>query len=211
MTPICLSASSIFPSAIPSNVFFGYQQQGANVTESPKLLDKVRELLRLKHYSPKTEESYVNWIRRYVRFHDLKHPREMGTAEVEAFLSHLAVQEKVAASTQNQALSALLFLYREALGIPLDKRLQVVRAEKPELLPTVLSKEEMRKQNRPIVGIRVPAHYSAECVTRRARRKFPSRSVRTPFATVSPPTCSRMAMIFAPFKNCSGTKMFVPQ
>jgi integron integrase len=113
------------------------------MAQPPKLLDKVRELSRLKHYSPKTEESYVNWIRRYVRFHNLKHPREMGTAEVEQFLSHLAVQEKVAASTQNQALSALLFLYREVLESPLDERLCVVRAEKPELLPTVLSKKEV--------------------------------------------------------------------
>lgn len=147
------------------------------MTQPPKLLDKVRELLRLKHYSPKTEESYVNWIRRYVRFHNLKHPREMGTAEVEQFLSHLAVQEKVAASTQNQALSALLFLYREVLEIPLDERLRVVRAEKPELLPTVLSKEEISAllaQMSGMTGLMARLLYGSglrltECITLRVK------------------------------------------
>ncbi len=76
-----------------------------------KLLDQVREAIRIKHYSYRTEESYVYWIRRYILFHNKRHPREMGKGEMEAFLSHLAVKEQVAASTQNQALSALLFLY----------------------------------------------------------------------------------------------------
>ncbi len=82
---------------------------------SPKLLDQVRQALRLKHYSIRTEESYVNWIRRYILFQNKRHPAEMGAPEVQAFLTHLAVPENVAASTQNQALSALLFLYREVL------------------------------------------------------------------------------------------------
>ena len=82
----------------------------------PKLLDQVRERLRLKHYSIRTEAQYVQWIRRYILFHGKRHPRDMGASEVEAFLTHLAVEGNVAASTQNQALSALLFLYREVLN-----------------------------------------------------------------------------------------------
>lgn len=80
-----------------------------------KLLDQVRDAIRLKHYSCRTEQTYVGWIKRYIYFHDVRHPSEMGAAEVEAFLTHLAVKEHVAASTQNQALSALLFLYCEVL------------------------------------------------------------------------------------------------
>ena len=83
-----------------------------------KLLDAVRETIRLKHYSPRTEEAYVHWITRFVRFHNKRHPREMGAAEIEAFLTHLAVDQHVAASTQNQALSAILFLYRYVLLSP---------------------------------------------------------------------------------------------
>ena len=92
---------------------------------SPKLLDVVRDRIRVKHYSIRTETQYVQWIRRFVLFHGKKHPRDMGAPEVEAFLTHLAVEGNVAAATQNQALSALLFLYREVLGIDLpwlDKR-----------------------------------------------------------------------------------------
>ena len=82
---------------------------------SKKLLDRVRDAIRVKHYSIRTEQAYVNWIKRYIYFHTVRHPAEMGAAEVEAFLTYLAVNENVAASTQNQALSALLFLYREVL------------------------------------------------------------------------------------------------
>ncbi|TAH51674.1 MAG: integron integrase [Chloroflexota bacterium] len=113
------------------------------MSQQPKLLDKVREMLRLKHYSSRTEDTYIYWIRRYLRFHNLRHPREMREPEIQAFLSHLAVKENVAASTQNQAFSALLFLYREVLQIPLDPQIQSVRAEKPKHLPTVLTKEEV--------------------------------------------------------------------
>ena len=81
----------------------------------PKLLDQVRAKIRLKHYNIRTEQAYVDWIRRYILFHDKRHPQEMGKPEVEQFLSHLAVERNVAASTQNQALSAILFLYKEAL------------------------------------------------------------------------------------------------
>jgi hypothetical protein len=85
----------------------------------PRLLDQVRERLRTKHYSIRTENQYVFWIRRFILFHGKRHPREMGAPEVEAFLSDLTVNGQVAAATQNQALSALLFLYREVLGVEL--------------------------------------------------------------------------------------------
>ncbi|RPJ38186.1 MAG: integron integrase [Planctomycetaceae bacterium] len=107
-----------------------------------KLLAQVRDAIRLKHYSIRTEESYVTWIKRFILFHHKRHPNEMAGAEIEAFLTHLAVQQQVAASTQNQALSALLFLYRNVLNRPLDLSIDAVRAKKPKRLPTVLTKEE---------------------------------------------------------------------
>ncbi len=106
-----------------------------------KLLDQVSDTIRGKHYSIRTEQAYVNWIKRYILFHDKRHPKEMGSAEIAAFITYLAVEKNVAASTQNQALSALLFLYREVLEIdpgPVD----AVRAKKPRRLPHVLTKEE---------------------------------------------------------------------
>jgi integron integrase len=109
-----------------------------------KLLDQVRDVLRTKHYSLRTEESYVDWITRYVRFHQLRHPRDLGLAEIEAFLSHLAVDGQVAAATQNQARSALLFLYREVLAVPIDGPRDVVQAKTPQRLPTVLTKAEVQ-------------------------------------------------------------------
>ncbi len=109
----------------------------------PKLLDQVREKIRVRHYSIRTETQYVQWVRRFVLFHDKRHPREMGAAEVEAFLTHLAVEGKVAAATQNQALSALLFLYREVLGINLPWLDDVVRAKRPARLPVVLTRQEV--------------------------------------------------------------------
>jgi integron integrase len=147
------------------------------MSQQPKLLDKVREMLRLKHYSPKTQDTYIQWIRRYIRFHNMRHPREMREPEIQAFLSHLAVNERVAASTQNQAFSALLFLYREALNISLDPQIQTVRAEKPTRLPTVLSKEEVTailSQMSGVTGLMARLLYGSglrlmECVTLRAK------------------------------------------
>lgn len=111
---------------------------------SPKLLEQVRARLRAKHYSIRTETQYVQWIRRFILFHGKRHPREMGAKEVEAFLTHLAVQGNVAASTQNQALAALLFLYREVLGVDLPWLDNVMRAKRPQRLPTVLSRSEVQ-------------------------------------------------------------------
>lgn len=109
----------------------------------PGLFAEVRRRLRLKHYSLRTERAYLGWIRRFVAANGRRHPRQLGIVEVEAFLSALAVQGQVASSTQNQALSALLFLYREVLGLDLPWVENVVRAKRPQRLPTVLSVQEV--------------------------------------------------------------------
>ncbi|MBW8366768.1 MAG: integron integrase [Arenimonas sp.] len=108
------------------------------------LLEAVRGRLRANHYSIRTETAYVGWIWRFIRANQMRHPRELGGAEVEMFLTHLAVRGKVAASTQNQALSALLFLYRQVLGVDLPWMENVVRAKRPQRLPTVLTAAEVR-------------------------------------------------------------------
>ncbi len=109
----------------------------------PKLLDQLRASLRLRHYSLRTEQQYLQWVRRFILFHGKRHPKTMGATEVEAFLTHLAVEGEVAASTQNQALSALLFLYREVLQQDLPWMSQVVRAKRPARLPVVLTEREV--------------------------------------------------------------------
>lgn len=114
------------------------------VTPGPRLLDRVRAAIRTRHYSIRTEEAYVGWIRRFVLFHGKRHPDEMGEAEINAFVSALATRGRVASSTQTQALSALLFLYREVLGRPVESLGDVVRAKRPERLPVVLTREEVR-------------------------------------------------------------------
>lgn len=111
----------------------------------PRLLDQVREAIRLRHYSIRTEQAYTDWIRRFILFHGKRHPREMGAAEVERFLTHLAVEGRVAASTQNQALSALLFLYRTVLKVDLPWLGEMTRAKRPGRLPVVLTVEEVRR------------------------------------------------------------------
>jgi integron integrase len=118
-----------------------------------KLLDQVRDAIRLKHYSIRTEESYVTWIKRYILFHNKRHPNAMASTEIAAFLTHLAVDQNVAASTQNQALSALLFLYRDVLNTPLDLPIDAMRAKKPKRWPTVLTKEETIKVIEHLPGI----------------------------------------------------------
>jgi integron integrase len=124
---------------------FEPKTQTVGSPEKPRLLDQVRNEIRKRHYSRRTEEAYVQWIRRYILFSGTRHPAEMGKPEVEAFLSHLAVRGNVAASTQNQALHAILFLYREILGMELDWLTSVVRAKKPVLLPVVLTQDEVRR------------------------------------------------------------------
>ncbi len=109
-----------------------------------KLLDRVRSAIRVRHYSPRTEEAYVGWIRRFILFHDRRHPEEMGETEIDEFLTHLARQRKVTASTQTQALSALLFLYREVLDRPCAWVDVTVRAKRRKTLPVVLTRGEVR-------------------------------------------------------------------
>lgn len=108
-----------------------------------KLLDRVRQKIRLKHYSIRTEEEYVGWIRRFILYHNKKHPKDMGQKEVEAFLTHLALDGKVAASTQNQAFNALLFLYEKVLELDVIKNIDAYRAKRPQRVPTVLTFEEV--------------------------------------------------------------------
>ena len=110
-----------------------------------KLLDEVRRLIRTRHYSRRTEDCYCDWIRRFILFHGKRHPREMGAPEVEAYLSYLANERDVAASTQNQALSALLFLYREVLHVELPWLQNVDRVQRPAKLPVVFTREEAQR------------------------------------------------------------------
>ena len=110
--------------------------------KSRKLLDQIRDAIRLKHYSYSTEKTYVHWARRYILYHNKRHPAEMGVAEIEAFLTHLAKDENMSASTQNQALNALLFLYRNVLQMDIAIPIHALRAKPCEYLPTVLSKDE---------------------------------------------------------------------
>ena len=110
----------------------------------PRLLDEVRDLIRLLHYSYRTEQSYLEWIKQYILFHQKRHPAEMGATEVSQFLTHLAVNRRVAASTQNQALAALLFLYRRVLKQDLPWLDNVERAKRPARLPVVLTKAEVK-------------------------------------------------------------------
>jgi integron integrase len=111
--------------------------------QPPRLLDRVRQTIRARHYSPRTEKAYIFWIRRYIFFHGKRHPEEMGSQQVTEFLSDLAVRGQVSASTQNQAFSALLFLYREVLGMPLEGLDRAVRAKRPVRLPVVLTRGEV--------------------------------------------------------------------
>jgi len=110
---------------------------------SPRLMDEMREALRSRHYSVRTEKAYCLWVKRYIRFHKLRHPGDMGGPEINRFLTHLAVQLNVSASTQNQALAALLFLYRQVIGREVEDLGPVIRARKPKRLPVALTRDEV--------------------------------------------------------------------
>jgi integron integrase len=131
-----------------SNGAFGgplaVHEAGPTGPSKPRLLDRVRDAIRSRHYSRRTEKTYVAWIRRYILFHGKRHPAEMGAHEITQFLSALAVKDKVAASTQNQALSALLFLYRAVLEQDVPWLDDLARAKRPERLPVVLTRDEVR-------------------------------------------------------------------
>ncbi|MBI3261747.1 MAG: integron integrase [Acidobacteria bacterium] len=118
----------------------------------PKLLDRVRYAIRLRHYSRRTEEAYVYWVRRFIVFHKKRHPSQMGAGEVSAFLEWLAVRQRISASTQNQALCALLFLYRHVLKLEIGAIQQVPRARTPSRLPVVLSRDEVGRLLKQVSG-----------------------------------------------------------
>ena len=111
----------------------------ADKPEKPKLLDQLGEGLRARHYSRRTEQTYCRWVNRFIYFHNIRHPAEMSEPEINAFLTHLAVKENVSASTQNQALSALLFLYRYVPGREIGDLGEVIRARKPKRIPVVMT------------------------------------------------------------------------
>jgi integron integrase len=114
-----------------------------NRPPSPKLLDIVRQALRVRHYSPRTERAYCHWIRRFILFNDKRHPAKLGAREVQRFLDHLATKLGVSAATQNQALAALVFLYSDVLAMSLEKHVKLVRAQRPERIPVVLTPSEV--------------------------------------------------------------------
>ena len=121
-----------------------HQQDAPPVSAKPRLLDQMRQVIRVKHYSIRTEQTYLSWAKQFIRWSGMRHPADMGAAEIEAFLSMLANQRDVAASTQNQALAALLFLYKQVLGVDLPWLDGITRAKKPARLPVVLSQAEVR-------------------------------------------------------------------
>jgi integrase len=119
--------------------------QAAQDPTKPRLFDEVRAVARMRHLSLRTEQSYIQWARRYILFHEKRHPRDMGESEIRQFISHLAVEKKISASTQTVALSALLFLYRDVLKKELPYVTNIERARKPRRLPVVFTRDEVKK------------------------------------------------------------------
>lgn len=119
----------------------------------PKLLDQIRIAIRTRHYSHRTEKSYINWIKRFVRFHGTRHPSELNESHVQAYLEHLAVKRQVASSTQNQALNAILFMYKNVLKISLNTDMKIVRAKQSDHIPVVFTKSEIKKIFQHLSGI----------------------------------------------------------
>ena len=132
------------PIPVPSNPVGPYPGHAPGATSKPKLLDRLREALRSRHYSRRTEQTYCHWVKRFIYFHNVRHPAQMAEPEINAYLTHLAVKDKVSASTQNQALSALLFLYRYVLGRKVGDLGEVIRARKPTRIPVVMTREEVK-------------------------------------------------------------------
>ncbi len=200
---------SITPTIVPDNL-------------PPKLLDRVHQAMRLGHYSRRTEEAYVGWIKRYIFFHRVRNPVEMGKPEIEQFLSHLAVQGHVNASTQNQAFSALLFLYRKVMGIQLE-HIDALRAKCPKHLPLVLAPNEVsavlsQLQELPLLisqlsygnGMRLSG-IATTCTKQSSKERFatpsdnrPSASqpLSTRSATPSLLNCWPVVMTSERFRNC---------
>lgn len=165
-------------------------------TQPPKLIDQLRERLRTLHYSLRTEDVYVDWVRRFILFNGRRHPRDMGAPEVEAFLTHLAVERKVSASTQNQARAAIIFLYREVLeGLRL--RVKDVDFERRE----IIVREGKGAKDRVTVLPENPI------LPLKEQLKLPRALHRTLCGTALPPTCCRPATTSALFRNSSAMPM----
>jgi site-specific recombinase XerD len=145
----------------------------------PRLLDQVRDAIRLRHYSHRTEQAYVYWIRRYILFHKKRHPAEMGESEITAYLSYLASTKNVAAATQNQALSAILFLYKEVLKIELKWLDDVVRATRPKRLPVVMTRETVSKVLKEMHGTQQLVARLTSISTTARSSCAPARATRT--------------------------------
>jgi len=130
----------------PNPLYIREPGQGTSSTKGKRLLDLYRDAMRVRHYSYRTEETYVSWVRQYILYHKKRHPREMGVEEINAFITHLVTGRNVASSTQNQAISSILFLYRHVLNIELDETALVpIRPTRPKRLPTVLSPAEAKR------------------------------------------------------------------
>jgi site-specific recombinase XerD len=136
-----------------------------------KLLDQLRDHIRIRHYSLRTEEAYVGWVRRFILFHNKRHPLEMGSGEINQFIAYLAVERHMSASSQNQAMSAILFLYRHVLHVKLDGvRIETVNPRKPKRVPSVLSKAEAKSVIRKMDGVcRIMAQIMYGCGLRLMR------------------------------------------
>ncbi len=178
-----------------------------------KLPDQVRARIRVKHYSIRAESQYVQWIRRFILFHGKRHPREMGGAEVEAFLSRLAVAGNVAAATQSQALAALLILYREVLGVELPWLDKITRAKKAVRLPTVLTRTEVQS-----VLVRMDGTHAlmARLLYGNGMRlmgccRLPVKDVDFERREILLPDERGRATTSAPCRNCSVIRMFRPR
>ena len=139
-----------FKTDVPQRTFipFGKPDRAVPVSvqphPKPKLLDQLREAMKSRHYSHRTVETYCHWVKRFIFFHNVRHPAEMAEPEINAFLTHLAVKDKVSSSTQNQALSALLFLYRYVINRKIGDLGEVIRARRPTRLPVVMAREEVK-------------------------------------------------------------------
>lgn len=181
------------------------------VFQSTRLLDQLREQIRYLHYSLRTEEAYVYWVKNFIRFQALKHPRDMGQAEVEVFLTYLTVQRKVSVSTHRQALSALLFLYQKVLGVALPwmdelarpvpkKRIPVWTQDRARQLPGVEMPHALDAKY-PKAGQSWDWHwvFAQETLSTDPRRKTVRR---TPYAIASQPICCKRVRIFVPFRSC---------
>jgi len=130
---------------------YHYSQSGR---QKPRLFDRVRQIIQTLHYSPRTEKTYIGWIKRFIFFHGKRHPIEMGEKEINEFLSFLAIKKNVTASTQNQALCAIVFLYRHVLNRDIGLLDGLIRAKRPGRLPVVLTKAEVRKLINHLSGVK---------------------------------------------------------